>query len=43
MAQVTVAWLMSEDHRANRKNGRSTQMTVSVFFSEMLGVGFIAK
>jgi hypothetical protein len=23
MAQVSVEWLMSEDHRANRKNGRT--------------------
>jgi hypothetical protein len=39
MAQVTVAWLMSEDHRANREEGRADPNDQG----GLIGVGFMTK
>jgi hypothetical protein len=41
MADPAAAYLVPEDHRANRKNGRANPDDRGGFFSEMNGVGFI--
>jgi hypothetical protein len=43
MAQSTVAWPMTKEHRANRKTAAPIQIVMAAFFSEIIGVGFITK